>query len=181
MRRTLTALVLVASALALSGAGVAGAAPAKPLPNHASETDQAGDAPPSIDLLSGTFSLSHQRSTFSVKVKDLTETTFLAFEVWPLNSGWDRLAVFRQDGRTVGQVYNVAADDAGVQPTPVSCPGLKVTWSFRSNTVTATWPFSCMIVSQSASPGAHEFHVFSRIGGVKHSPGDTMKPVELDF
>ena len=83
MRRPILPLVLTAVltvALLLSGAGTA---TAKPKSEHASVTDKAGDAPAGIDLLSGSYRISNKFAVWSVKVKKLTEATFLAFESWP--------------------------------------------------------------------------------------------------
>src|SRR4051794_34785611 len=132
MRRTVPPLALalaIALLLALPGSGSAsgsasGRAGAKPQPTHATVNDKAGDAPAQIDLLQGKYALSKQGASFTVKVKELTETTFLALEVWPLNSGWDRLAVFRENGKTVGKLYFVDNEE---EPTPYlrKCQGLK--------------------------------------------------------
>ena len=184
MRRPLlplAATVMTVLALVLSGAGPA---TAKPKPDHASVTDKSGDAPAAIDLLSGKYSLKSKPkkvATFEVKVKELTESTFLAFEIWPLNSGWDRLAVFRENGKTKAQLYAVYNDEDGVEPQARKCKAMKVTWSFTTDIVTAELPFACLVLSQSASPGAYEFHTFSKIGGVKNSSGDFLKARTLDF
>jgi hypothetical protein len=45
--------------------------------------------------------------------------------------------------------------------------------------VTVKEPFSCLQASAGAPP--YEFHVFSRIGGVKNSPGDFLKARTLDY
>jgi hypothetical protein len=178
MRRSLPSLLLaLVMALALVGSG-SGAASATPHPNHASVTDRAGDAPAAIDLLSGTYRIGRSGAQWSVRVKGLTETTFLAFEVWPLTSAWDRIAVFREHGRTVGKVYFVDNEEE-TKPYLRKCPGLEVTWSFATDKVTVRAPFSCLQASAGAPP--YEFHVFSRIGGVKSSPGDFLPKKTLDF
>jgi hypothetical protein len=178
MRRTLPSLVLAfVTALALVGSG-SGAASAKAHPNHASVTDRAGDAPAAIDLLSGTYRIGRSGAQWSVRVKNLSETTFLALEVWPLTSAWDRIAVFREHGRTVGKVYFVDNEEE-TKPYLRKCPQLKVTWSFATDKVTVTAPFSCLQASRGAPP--YEFHVFSRIGGAQNSPGDFLHARTLDF
>jgi len=185
MRRTVPALVpalvpvlvavVVSLALALSGSSTAAARSGHP--SHASVTDKAGDAPAGIDLLSGTYSISKRKAVWSVRLKRLTETTFLAFESWPLNSAWDRITVFREHGRTVGRVYDVNNEE---EPTPylIKCKGLEVTWKPSEAKVRVVVPRSCM---QASAPGygPYEFHVFSRFGG-GGSGGDTMKPKTLD-
>jgi hypothetical protein len=178
MRRPVPVLLLapvVALVLVLSGSGPA---TARPHPNHASVTDRTGDAPPAIDLMSGTYRIGRSGAEWSVRVKDLSETTFLAFEIWPLTSAWDRIAVFREHGKTVGKVYFVDNEE-DTKPYLRKCSKLKVTWSFTSNQVTVKAPFSCLQASAGAPP--YEFHVFSRIGGVKNSPGDFLRARTLDF
>ena len=149
MPRRLFALALVvalAGALALPG----GSATAKPKTDHASVTDKAGDAPVGIDLLSGTYSISNKKAIWSVRLKKLTETTFLAFESWPLNSAWDRITVFRENGKTVGRVYIVNNEEA---PTPylIKCRKLKVTWKPSKAKVRIVVPRSCMQASLPAT------------------------------
>jgi hypothetical protein len=179
MRRPILPLVLtavLAVALLLSGAGTA---TAKPKSDRASVTDKAGDAPAGIDLLSGSYSISNKFAVWSVKVKKLTETTFLAFESWPLNSAWDRIAVFRENGKTVGRVYFVDNEE---ETTPYlrKCPGLQVTWRFDTDKVRIVVPRSCMQAS-GRFDGPYEFHVFSRFGGQKNGPGDTMRAKKLNI
>jgi hypothetical protein len=178
MRRSLPALVLaLVGSLVLVAAGSAPAA-AKPHPDHASVTDPTGDAPAAIDLMSGTYRVGRSGAEWSVRVKALSETTFLAFEVWPLTSAWDRIAVFREHGKTVGKVYFVDNEEE-TKPYLRKCAKLKVTWSFSTDKVTVKAPFSCLQASAGAPP--YEFHVFSRIGGVKNSPGDFLQARTLDF
>ena len=183
MRRPLRSLVLAlvtALALAVSGSG---AAQAKPHPNHASVSDRAGDVAAGIDLVSGTYFVSKGEARFTAKVKRLTETTFLAFEISPLNEGWDRLAVYRENGRTVGKVYwidNSLEDSNQPVPHAVKCPGLKVSWNFRTDRVTVTWPSKCLVMSKPYSL-PFVFQVFSRFGGVTNSPSDELPGRTLDF
>ena len=180
MRRTSPPSVgALALALALL-LGVPGwvSAAGKPQPTHATVKDKAGDAPAAIDLLQGTYALAKKGVSFTVKVKALSETTFLAMEVHPLNSGWDRLAVYRENGKTVGKVYFIDTEEE-VTPYLRTCKGLKLSWSFSADTVTAFVPMSCLQSTQSASPGEHGFEVYSRIGGMKNSPGDVIKSVDL--
>jgi hypothetical protein len=181
MRRSLLPSVLTAvltAGLALAPV-LTGAAPAsaKGKSDSATVTDKAGDAPVGIDLLSGVYSISSTKAVWSVRVKALTETTFLAFESWPLSSGWDRITVFRENGHTVGRVYFVDNEE---EPTPFlrSCPGLKVTWKVDNGKVRVVVPRSCM---QASTPGSDpfEFHTFSRFGGQKNGPGDTMPVKKL--
>ena len=184
MRRPVPALVLgsvvsVLLALALVGSGP-GAAVAKPKhPDHASVTDKAGDAPAGIDLLSGSYSISKRKAVWSVRLKKLTDTTFLAFESWPLNDGWDRIAVYRENGRTVGKVYYVDNEE---ETTPYlrTCTGLKVTWKPGTAKVRIVVPRGCMEASLPGY-GPYEFHVFSRFGGASASVGDTMPAKTLDY
>jgi len=178
MRRILPVLVLaLATALTLSGSG--GADAKQTYPSHASVKDRAGDAPAGIDLLSGSYSISKEGATFSVRVKRLTEATFLAFESWPLNSAWDRIAVYREHGKTVGKVYFVDNEEE-TKPYLRQCPKLQVTWNAGTDRVRIVVPGHCM---QASLPGygPYEFHVFSRFGGVKHSAGDTMPVKKLDY
>jgi len=183
MPRPLPSLVLAAAmalALALSGSG---AAHAKAHPDHASVRDRTGEVAPGVDLVSGTYFVSKGEARFTAKVKRLTETTFLAFEISPLNEGWDRLAVYRENGRTVGKVYwidNSLEDSNEPVPHPVKCPGLKVSWNFRTDRVTVTWPSKCLVMSKPYSL-PFVFQVFSRLGGAKHSPSDELPARTLDF
>jgi hypothetical protein len=178
MRRPFLSLVLMvvlAATLALSGSGTA---TAKPKSDQASVTDRTGDAPAGIDLLSGTFSISNKKAIWSVRVKKLTETTFVAFESWPLNSAWDRITVFRENGRTVGRVYFVDNEEE-TTPYLLKCPDLQVTWKFDNGKVRVVVPRKCM--QASAVGGPYEFHVFSRFGGQKNGPGDTMPVRKLNY
>ena len=183
MRRTVPSVVLaIAIALVLAGSG-AGIASAKAHPSRASVNDRAGDRPAGIDLVSGTYSASRSQARFSARVRNLTDATFLAFEISPLNEGWDRVAVYRENGRTVGKVYWI--DNSLVnsnQPVPhaVKCPGLKVSWNTRTDRVSVTWPQACMVMSRPyALPFV--FQAFSRFGGVKNSSTDALPARTLDF
>jgi hypothetical protein len=170
----------MALVLAASGSGVASA---KPHPSRASVTDRAGDAPTGIDLVSGTYSIARKQARFTAKVTNLTETTFLAFEIWPLTDAWDRLAVYRENGKTVGKVYFVDnGDENSTVPVPhlVKCPGLKVSWQPSRNQVSVTWPSTCLQASRPYTL-PFQFHVFSRFGGVKNSKTDALPPRTLDF
>ena len=93
--------------------------------------DRSGDAPAGVDLLSGTYGVNRRQATFTARVRDLTDTTFLAFEIWPLTDAWDRLAVFKENGKVVGKVYFVdnSLEDSN-QPVPhlVKCRDLQVRW-----------------------------------------------------
>jgi len=182
MRRTSSAVVtlVLAVGLALSGSGPAAAAPH---PSHARVHDRSGDAPAGVDLLSGTYGVNRRTATFTATVRDLTDTTFLAFEIWPLTDAWDRLAVFKEHGKVVARNYFVdnSLEDSD-QPVPhlLRWKGLKVDWNTRTDTVSVTWPQSCRQASTS-SARPFEFHVFSRIGGVKNSPGDFLHARTLDY
>src|SRR3954447_264524 len=128
MRRTSTALVtaVLAGCLAVSGSGPASA---KPHPSHARVHDPSGDAPAGVDLVSGTYGIIRQQATFTATVRKLTDTTFLAFEIWPLTDAWDRLAVFKAHGKVVGRVYFVDNSlEESDHPVPhlVRCPDLQV-------------------------------------------------------
>ena len=176
MRRILPAIVLaLTAAISLAGSG---AAHAKPHPSHATVGDAAGDAPAAIDLLSGSYLVGRSGAKWTVRVKALSEQTFLAFEIWPLTSAWDRIAVYREHGKTVGKVYFVDNEEE-TKPYLRKCSKLKVTWSFGSDKVTVKAPFSCLQASAGAPP--YEFHVFSRLGGVKNGPGDFLHARTLDF
>jgi hypothetical protein len=178
MRRPLLPLVLtlmLALGLVLSGAGTASA---KARSDTASVSDKSGDAPAGIDLLSGFYSISNKKAIWSVRVRRLTETTFLAFESWPLNSSWDRITVFRENGRTVGRVYFVDNEE-DTTPYLLKCPDLKVTWKPENGKVRVVVPRKCM--QSSAVGGPYEFHVFSRFGGQKNGLGDTMPTQKLNY
>ena len=183
MLRTLSSVVL-ASALAVGLAVSApGAASAKPHPDHASVKDKVGDRRAGIDLVAGSYFISKREARFTARVRDLTDRTFLAFEIWPLNEGWDRLAVYRERGRTVAKVYwidNSLVDSPDPVPHPVKCPSLKVSWQPARNKVSVTWPVRCRVMSRPYSR-PFEFHVFSRFGGVRNSPTDALPARTLDF
>ena len=181
MRRTPPALALALIAtLAFTGSG---AAHALGHPNHASVTDKSGDAPAKADLLSGRYHIDKKVARFTAHVKQLSDTTFLAFEIWPLTDAWDRLAVFKEHGKVVGRNYFVdnSLEDSN-QPVPhlKPCKNLKIRWNTKADTVRVTWPQSCR---QASTKGTlpFEFHVFSRIGGVSGSPGDSLPARTLDF
>jgi hypothetical protein len=182
MRRTVSCLAsaVLAAGLAASGAG---AASAKPHPTHARVHDRPGDAPAGVDLLSGTYGVSRQQATFTATVRDLTDTTFLAFEIWPLTDAWDRLAVFKDHGKVVGKVYfidNSLEDSDKPVPHLVKCKNLQVRWHAANNSVSVVWPASCRQASR-PSTLPFEFHVFSRFGGVRNSPHDALPARTLGF
>jgi len=182
MRRTPASVAIALLVLGLTVSG-AGAASAQAHPDHASVHDRAGDAPAGVDLLSGSYSISKQQAKFTAKVRGLTDTTFLAFEVWPLTDAWDRLAVFKEDGKVVGKVYfvdNSLEDSDKPVPHPVMCRNLKVHWDAASNTVSVVWPSFCRQASR-PSTLPFEFHVFSRLGGLRNSPHDSLPARTLDF
>src|SRR3954466_13704939 len=106
MRRTSSFLVTAVLAVGLALPGAAPAS-AKPHPSHARVHDPSGDAPAAVDLVSGTYGVIRRQATFTAKVRDLSDTTFLAFEIWPLTDAWDRLVVFKENGKVVGRVYFV--------------------------------------------------------------------------
>ena len=137
-----------------------------------------GDAPAAIDLLSGSYMVGRSGAKWTVRVQALSETTFLAFEIWPLQSAWDRIAVFREHGKTVGKVYFVDNEEE-TRPYLRKCAKLKGQVELPSDNVTVKAPFSCLQASAGAPP--YEFHVFSRIGGIKNSPGDFLKARTLDY
>jgi hypothetical protein len=182
MRRTSSVVVtaVLAVGVALSGSGPASA---ESHPSHARVHDRSGDAPAGVDLLSGTYTVSRRQATFSATVRDLTDTTFLAFEIWPLTDAWDRLAVFKENGRVVGRVYFVDNSlEESDQPVPhlVRCPGLEVRWHDANSSVSVVWPASCRQASR-PSTLPFEFHVFSRFGGRRNSPHDALPVRTLDF
>ncbi|HEX5090692.1 MAG TPA: hypothetical protein VFV89_22980 [Nocardioides sp.] len=186
MRRTSSVVptvfltVLLAAGLAVSGPGPASA---KPHPTHARVHDRSGDAPAGIDLVSGTYGINRKQATFTAKVRKLTDTTFLAFEIWPLTDAWDRLAVFKENGKVVGRVYFVdnSLEDSD-QPVPhlVRCRGLQVRWHQASGSVSVVWPQSCRQASR-PSTLPFEFRVFSRVGGVRNPPHDSLPARTLGF
>src|SRR4051812_43550602 len=181
MRRT-SLLIAVLPALVLTASSMSPAS-ADGHPSHARVHDPSGDAPAGVDLVSGTYGIIRTQATFTAKVRDLTDSTFLAFEIWPLTDAWDRLAVFEENGKVVGKVYfvdNSLEDSPHPVAHPVKCPGLRLNWSPRSNTVSAVWPQSCRQASR-PSTLPFEFHVFSRFGGVRNSPGDSLPARTLDF
>jgi len=177
MRRyPLIAVLLPALFLALPA--TTGAASAKPLPDHASVSDKGGDTPAGVDLVKGTYAISKDTAKWTAKVKKLTGTTFLAFEIWPLAAGWDRIAVYRENGKTFGKLYYVDNEET---PTPYArnCQGLKVTWNFGTDKVSVKVPRKCFQAStKSAFP--YEFHTFSRFGGQKNGPHDALPKKTLD-
>ena len=176
MRRTMFMAVLLLTLLLPLGNT---AASAKSYPDHVSVNDKVGDAPARVDLLSGTYAISSGTARWSAKVKDLTETTFLAFEIWPLAAAWERVAVYRENGKTVGKVYFVDNEES---PTPYvrSCPRLKVSWKFAKNRVSVQVPRHCLQASKSGGAAPYEFHAYSRIGGQKHGPHDALPAKTLD-
>src|SRR3954467_11977261 len=125
MRPSLPSLVL-AGALTLV-VGASGPAGAKPLPDHVTVNDKAGDAPAGIDLLQAKYAVTKKTASFSVHVKQLTDTTFIAFEMWPLAEGWDRIAIYRENGKLVRKLYFVDNEEGPV-PHENACQGLKVSW-----------------------------------------------------
>ncbi|GAA1925540.1 hypothetical protein [Nocardioides marmoribigeumensis] len=171
--RTLSA-VLLSAGLALSTLPAAQA----DLPNRATVTDKVGDAPRVIDLKASTYSITRERATFSTTVRELTSRTFVAFEIWPLTSAWDRIAIRRVDGRTVARVYfvdNDLEDSDKPVATRTRCPGLQVSWRPRVDRVSAVVPASCLRASQPAAR-PFELHTFSRLG-TRH---DAMPKRTLD-
>ena len=172
------AAVLLSAGLAASTMITLPAAEAA-LPNHATVTDKVGDAPRAIDLRSSTYSITRERATFSTTVRELSSRTFIAFEVWPLTSAWDRIAIRRVDGRTVARVYfvdNSLEDSDKPVPHRTRCPGLQVTWRPKVDRVTATVPAACLRASR-PDTRPFEMHTFSRLG-TKH---DAMPKVTLDY
>ncbi len=174
-----TRTTLVAALLAASGVAALPAAAQRGLPDHASVSDEVGDAPRVIDLTSARYSISRERATFSAHVRDLSARTFVAFEIWPLTSAWDRIAIKRVDGRTVARVWFIDNDlQDSDEPVPhrTRCPGLEVVWRPRVDRVSATVPSACLRASRpSARP--FEFHTFTRLGD-RH---DAMPKVTLDY
>ena len=172
--RSLCALVLAASSLAV----VAGPAQAA-LPSKATVSDKVRDAPAAIDLTSVTYTVNRQRTTFRASVRDLTAKGLVAFESWPLTSAWDRIAIRRVDGRTVARVYfvdNDLQDSDKPVPTRTPCPGLEVSWRPRVNVVSAVVPASCLRASRPDSR-PFEMHTFTRLGDRR----DTVRAVTLDY
>jgi hypothetical protein len=182
MRRALCSVVTAILAVGLAGAAP-GAASAKPHPDHARVHDRSGDAPAGVDLLSGTYTVNRRQATFTAKVRDLTATTFLAFEIWPLTDAWDRLAVFKENGKVVGRAYfvdNSLEDSDEPVPHLVKCRNLEVRWHAANNSVSVVWPASCRQASR-PSTLPFEFHVFARFGGVRNSPHDSLPARTLGF
>src|SRR4051812_44228843 len=181
MRRT-SLLIAVLPALVLTASSMSPAS-ADGHPSHARVHDPSGDAPAGVDLVSGTYGIIRTQATFTAKVRDLSDTTFLAFEIWPLTDAWDRLVVFKENGKVVGRVYFVdnSLEDSN-QPVPhlVRCPDLQVRWHEASSSVSVVWPQSCRQASR-PSTLPFEFHVFSRLGGVRNSPHDSLPARTLGF
>ena len=182
MRSLVTSVAIAVLAVGLTVPG-ASPASAKPHPTHARVHDRAGDAPAGVDLLSGTYGISRRQATFTATVRDLTDKTFLAFEIWPLTDAWDRLAVFKENGKVVGKVYfidNSLEDSNKPVPHLVACKDLQVRWHTASNSVSVVWPASCRQASR-PSTLPFEFHVFSRFGGVRNSAHDSLPARTLGF
>jgi hypothetical protein len=180
VRALVPALVLALLISLVAGSGTSpAAAPAAPAKDAARVKDKAGDAPAGIDLRRARYSMSKKEAVFKVKLAKLTPRTFLALEIWPLTSAWDRIAVYREKGRTVGKVYFVDNEEETIA-YPRKCPGLEVTWNAAKRKVSAVVPGSCLQASQpNAAP--YEFRVFSRFGGDPDSARDTMPKVTLDY
>ena len=179
-RRVSLVVALVVACLALSGlVATPPSTAAKAGKDVATVKDKAGDAPAGIDLLSGKYAMSRKQAVFKVKLKRLTQRTFLAFEIWPLTSAWDRIAVYRENGKTVGKVYFVDNEEGPV-PYLKKCPGLKIKWKQAKRTVKAVVPGGCL---QAAQPNAapYQFRVFSRFGGDPNTKRDKMPKVTLDY
>ena len=170
VRRPLTLLLAVLTTLT---AVLALAGPASAHPRSKSVTDRVGEVPAGVDLVSGTFSISKRKAVWSVRVKKLTDTTFVAFESLPLNDSWDRVTVFRERGRTVGRVYFIDNEEE-TTPYAVRCGGLRVTWKPSTGKVRAVVPRSCM---QSSQPGygPYQFWAYTRFGGSPGSAGDSLR------
>jgi hypothetical protein len=178
MRHPLLGLVVaLVAALALAGSGPAHA---QGHPNHATVNDKSGDAPAGIDLLRATYSVTKKTASFSVRVKQLTSTTFIAFEMWPLAEGWDRIAIYRENGKLVHKLYFVDNEEGPV-PHENSCQALKVSWNTSADVVTASVPIHCLQASRSGGADPFEFHTFSRFGGVQNSKTDAMPARTLDY
>lgn len=180
----MTRALTVAGVVLGAGALLAGSVPAQAdLPSRATRTDPAGDAPAAIDLTSATYSISRERATFRASIRDVQARTFVAFEIWPLTSAWDRIAIRRVDGRTVARVWFVDNDLQGSdEPVPyrTRCPGLQVSWQPRRDVVSAVVPSACLRASRpSARP--FEFHTFTRLGTPSGVKRDAMRKATLDY
>ena len=179
MCRSLPALVLVVlGSLVLVGVG-SGPAAAKPHPDHASATDPSGDAPAAIDLMSGTSPHwpSGRRVVGAGQGALRNDVPRLRGLAADLGLGPDRgllQSTARRSARSTSSTTRRRPS-----PTCASARKLKVTWKLRADKVTVKAPFSLLQASAGAPP--YEFHVFSRIGGVKNSPGDFLHARTLDF
>ena len=117
MRRTcsLVAIALLALGLTAPGADAAGG---RALPDHARVHDRAGDAPAGADLLAGKYSISKRQARFSARVRDLTDTTFLAYSA---------LAAARYTVRATDGDGRASAPSSGVVLRRPGAPKLRLT------------------------------------------------------
>lgn len=186
--RALSVLPLLTVVSALTAALVPAAAPssaASAYPSFAKVTDKKGDAPLGADLVSGRYSMtvgSAKRVTFSVRLTKLTDASFLAFEIHPEAEGWDRIAVYRENGKTVAKMYLIDTGEEYPVPTPVprACPDLSVTWAPGRAEVTVIVPWRCFQAASSAYP-PFELQAYARLGGQPNGVRDALPAKNMQF
>lgn len=175
----------VLTVVAALTAALVPASAASAYPASAKVTDKKGDAPLGADLVSGRYSMtvgSAKRVTFSVRLTKLTDASFLAFEIHPEAEGWDRIAVYRENGKTVAKMYLIDTGEEYPVPTPVprACPDLSVTWAPGRAEVTVIVPWRCFQAASSAYP-PFELQAYARLGGQPNGVRDALPAKDMQF